>query len=111
MSELRIKLAVVMLDVYNGISVEGKSYMPIEKANATFNELLVSGSFQRSLMCNAYDMFVKDEAIIPIGDLPEADKLLLREKTKKILNGRSVQPEHLMEIYKSLHTIELLNKQ
>lgn len=77
----------------------------------TFNDILVTGVMHRGVMIGIYNLLLKDGSITPIEKMTEEDKALLKDKTKKLLDGRLVDPKVLMDLYRAIHTMDLISKQ
>lgn len=106
-----IQITGILLCIRSGINNKGEKWKSEEKPEDTFDEVLVTGKVYRHILVNVYGMLVEDKSVLALELLGPDEKQKVKDNTKKILKGRLLEPEILMELYKSVYTLSIISQQ
>lgn len=106
-----IQITGILLCIRSGIDHKGEKWKSEEKPEDTFDDILVTGKVYRHILVNVYGMLVEDKSILSLELLNSDEKQKIKDTTKKNLKGRLLEPEILMELYKSVYTLSIISQQ
>jgi hypothetical protein len=96
MNDVNIKLAALMVELYN--------WSP-----ETFKEILVTGKAQRKIMLNLYQILTKEGEIIPIEVLQAPDRQKIWDEAYLLIKGR-LSKSGCIDVTKALYTLKAISK-
>ena len=95
MNDVNIKLAALMVELHN--------WMP-----ETFKEILVTGTCERKIMLNLYDILVIEKEVKPLEALEPDKQQEIWDNAYKLIKGR-LSKNGCIAVMKALYTIKALS--